>query len=94
MSGSAVDREAVHEEMERARAAFHQLLDNATEADLRRPTDGTRWTNEQLLFHMLFGYILIRPLLVLVSSLMALRLLLDPANPWRQALQKVALALF
>ncbi|MHB9856029.1 hypothetical protein ACSYGO_43235 [Streptomyces krungchingensis] len=66
MSESAVDREAVHEEMERARAAFHQLLDHAAEADLRRPTDGTRWTNEQLLFHMLFGYILIRPLLVLL----------------------------
>ncbi|MFF3940895.1 DinB family protein [Streptomyces phaeofaciens] len=66
MSESAVDRKAVHEEMERARAAFHQLLDHAAAADLRRPTDGTRWTNEQLLFHMLFGYILIRPLLVLL----------------------------
>ncbi|MET9896855.1 DinB family protein [Streptomyces sp. NPDC006465] len=68
MNGSAVDREAVHEEMERARATFHQLLDNAIDADLRRPTDGTRWTNEQLLFHMLFGYILIRPLLVLLRA--------------------------
>lgn len=36
------------------------------------------------------GSRIIRPLLVVVSSLMALRLLLDPANPWRQAL----LALF
>jgi len=33
------------------------------------------------------GSRLIRPLLVVVSSLMALRLLLDPANPWRQALR-------
>jgi len=33
------------------------------------------------------GSRIIRPLLVLVSSLMALRLLLDPANPWRQALK-------
>ncbi|MER5911229.1 DinB family protein [Streptomyces sp. NPDC001982] len=66
MSESAVDRKAVHEEMERARTAFHQLLEHATETDLRRLTDGTRWTNEQLLFHMLFGYILIRPLLVLL----------------------------
>ncbi len=39
---------------------------------------------------MRLGSRLIRPLLVLVSSLMALRLLLDPANPWRQGL----LALF
>ncbi|MCX5009134.1 DinB family protein [Streptomyces sp. NBC_00638] len=68
MGESAWDRETIHEEMERARAAFHQLLDHATDADLRRPTSGTRWTNEQLLFHMLFGYILIRPLLVLLRT--------------------------
>ncbi|MER5386876.1 DinB family protein [Streptomyces sp. NPDC002688] len=68
MSESALDRKTVHEEMERARTLFHQLLDHATETDLRGPTDGTRWTNEQLLFHMLFGYILIRPLLVLLRT--------------------------
>jgi uncharacterized protein len=43
---------------------------------------------------MRLGSRLIRPLLVAVSGLMALRLLLDPANPWRQALQKISLALF
>ena len=32
---------------------------------------------------MRLGVRLIRPLLVAVSALMALRLLLDPANPWR-----------
>jgi len=61
-----MDRQAIHEELERARAVFHQLLDAAGDADLRQPTDGTRWTNEQLLFHMLFGYILIPPLLILL----------------------------
>lgn len=66
LAESLVDRQTIHEEMERARTTFHQLLDDATEADLRRPTDGTRWTNEQLLFHMLFGYILIPPLLILL----------------------------
>jgi uncharacterized membrane protein YfcA len=35
---------------------------------------------------MRLGVRIIRPLLVAVSSLMALRLLLDPANPWRQGL--------
>jgi DinB superfamily len=59
------DRQAVRQEMEQARQAFHDLLDHATVADLRRPTDGTRWTNEQLLFHMLFGYLIVRTLLVL-----------------------------
>ncbi|MCW8379610.1 DinB family protein [Streptomyces justiciae] len=65
MDQPSVDRKAIHEDMERARAAFHELLD-ATDADLRRPTDGTRWTNGQLLFHMLFGYALMRPLLILM----------------------------
>ncbi|HVB46209.1 MAG TPA: DinB family protein [Streptosporangiaceae bacterium] len=56
---------AIRDEMERARQAFHQLLEQATTADLHRPTEGTRWTNEQLLFHMLFGYLIVRALLVL-----------------------------
>ena len=33
--------------------------------DLRRPSSGTRWTNEQLMFHMLFGYLIVRALLLL-----------------------------
>ncbi|WP_063895048.1 DinB family protein [Streptomyces sp. Root369] len=66
MAEPLMDRQVVHDELEAARTAFHELLDDATDADLRRPTDGTRWTNEQLLFHMLFGYILMRPLLILM----------------------------
>lgn len=58
-------RQAVREEMERARQTFHRLLEHAPAADLHRPADGTRWTNEQLLFHMLFGYLIVRALLVL-----------------------------
>ena len=34
----------------------------------RAPTNGTTWTNEQLLFHMLFGFVLGRVLLVLVKG--------------------------
>ena len=55
-------------EMERARVDFHCLLDNATSAELRAGTDGTKWTNEQLLFHMLFGYLLVYNLLILVRA--------------------------
>jgi hypothetical protein len=40
------------------------------------------------------GSRIIRPLLVLVSGLMALRLLLDPANPWRGAAQGALEAFF
>jgi hypothetical protein len=42
------------------------LIVAASAEELRRPTRGTRWTNEQLLFHMLFGYLVVRVLLVLV----------------------------
>jgi len=55
-------------EMERARVDFHHLLDNATSAELRAGTDGTKWTNEQLLFHMLFGYLLVHNLLISALS--------------------------
>jgi hypothetical protein len=61
----AVNKQAIHE-MEQARASFHLLLGCASSADLKQPSRGTRWNNEQLLFHMLFGYLLVRVLLGLV----------------------------
>jgi DinB superfamily len=51
--------------MGQARHDFHRLVGGATPEDLRRPSDGTKWTNQQLLFHMLFGYLIVRALLVL-----------------------------
>ena len=61
------DRQAVHDELDRVQADFHRLLSQAAPASLARRTDGTRWTNEQLLFHMLFGYIIVRALLPLMG---------------------------
>ena len=61
-----MDRSAVHEEMERVRVSFHELLTNASRADLRRKSAGTRWNNKQLLFHMLLGFLIIRALRTLV----------------------------
>ena len=63
---ATLDLAAVRAEMESARLDFHRLIGEATPADLHRPSDGTRWTNRQLLFHMLFGYLIVRALLVLV----------------------------
>jgi DinB superfamily len=65
-STAVLDRAAVRAEMEQARLDFRRLVADATPADLRRPSAGTRWTNQQLLFHMLFGYLIVRALLVLV----------------------------
>jgi len=61
-----MDHVAVHRELERARETFHSLLAAADDADLRRPSNGTKWTNKQLLFHMLLGYLIIRALSTLV----------------------------
>jgi DinB superfamily len=60
------DRQAIRAEFEGAKATFHSLLESASEEELARPSDGTRWTNRQLLFHMLFGYMVVRALLPLV----------------------------
>ncbi|MFF2243826.1 DinB family protein [Arthrobacter sp. NPDC058130] len=50
----------------RARHALDALLQSATAPDLSRKSNGTRWTNEELLFHMVFGYMVVRALLPLV----------------------------
>lgn len=64
--GQAPDRQRIHAELERARADLHHLVSQATAVDLRRRTNGTRWTNGQMLWHMAFGYLLVRRLLPLV----------------------------
>jgi hypothetical protein len=60
-----MDRDALHREWEAAREEFHRLL-TTTPADLRQPSIGTRWTNKQLLFHMLLGYLILRALTLLI----------------------------
>jgi hypothetical protein len=61
-------RPDIQTELERVTADFHRLLDSATGAELGMPTNGTKWTNKQLLFHMVFGFILVRALLPLVKG--------------------------
>jgi len=53
--------------MDHARAEFHRFLAQSSRSDLAQASDGTRWTNEQLLFHMLFGYLIARNLRVIVK---------------------------
>ena len=62
-----VHREVIFEELRRVRVTFRRLAQDASPADLAGPSDGTRWTNQQLLFHMLFGYLLMRALIVLAG---------------------------
>ena len=61
-------RAAIDREMTQAVAELASLLDSASPDDLRRPSVGTRWTNRQLLFHMVFGYCVVRSLMPLVHT--------------------------
>jgi len=63
------DRAAIHAELERVRQTFARHVAEMTDEDLGRQSSGTRWTNRQLLFHMLFGYLLVRNLLWMVKIL-------------------------
>lgn len=65
---AATDRQAIHAELEQVRADLVRLVAEATAAELRRRTEGTRWTNRQMLFHMVFGYMIVRRLLPLVHG--------------------------
>ncbi len=57
-------------DLARARAEFHGLLADAERNGAwHKPTQGTRWNNEQLLLHMVFGYMLVQRLLFLVRLL-------------------------
>lgn len=64
-----MDPNEIGEEMRRAQAEFHLLIATASRLDLDRPTNGTRWTNRQLLFDMVLGYGVVRTLLPLVRTL-------------------------
>ena len=64
-----MNRDDVAEELRWALADFHQLVDRADPESLRRRSEGTRWTNRQLLWHMVFGYIIVRRLMPLVHLL-------------------------
>jgi hypothetical protein len=52
-------RSEIHRELDLACERFHSLLRDATASDLRRRSDGTRSNNRQLLFHRLFGYVIV-----------------------------------
>jgi DinB superfamily len=65
MSEPTTDRSALAADLEGARIDLHHLVNIATDDDWSRPTSGTRWTNGQLLFHMVFGYMIVHKLLML-----------------------------
>ena len=69
MPGRIADGASLASELERARGNFHNVLTIVGDDEWTKPTEGTRWTNEQLLFHMMFGYMVVQRLLILVRVL-------------------------
>jgi hypothetical protein len=67
MTVDTVDREAIYAELRRARVTFRRLVEDANPGDLASASDWTRWNSQQLLFHMLLGYLIMRALLVLAG---------------------------
>jgi hypothetical protein len=61
-------REEVIRGYHRACSTLGGTLAHASDEDLRRRSTGTRWTNEELLFHMVFGYMVVLALLPLVRT--------------------------
>ncbi len=73
-------REQVRSDLEETRSQFHAILESLSEADWRAPSRNAAWTNGQLLFHMVFAFILIPALS-------------GPRGPfWSPALESEALA--
>jgi hypothetical protein len=66
IDGQPADLQRIHAELERLRIDLHQHVARATAADLHRRTNGTQWTNGQMLWHMAFGFLVARRLLPLV----------------------------
>jgi hypothetical protein len=63
-----IDRAGIAADLERARVEFRRLLAEAQRHDVwTKPARGTRWTNEQLLFHMVLGYMVVQRLLILLK---------------------------
>lgn len=66
-NGQLVSKVSIRNEMDSTRRTFNRLLDSMSLADLRKPTRGTKWNNEELLFHMLFGYLIVLVLIPIVK---------------------------
>jgi len=55
-------RAAVAAELEDARRGFHEMLASLSPEDWEGPSRNRAWTNGQLLFHIMFGFLLVPPL--------------------------------
>ena len=55
-------RARLRSDLEAARGEFHAMVASISEQGWTEPSQNPGWTNSQLLFHVLLGFILVRPL--------------------------------
>ena len=53
---------SLHAELEATRRAFHALVDSLSDEHLTQPSLNSGWTNGEVLFHILLGFVLLEPL--------------------------------
>jgi hypothetical protein len=66
---AALDRQQLREELRQRRETFYAILDSSSTHELLKASNGTRWNNEELLFHMLFGYMVVVALIRIIKVL-------------------------
>ncbi|MCQ9164184.1 DinB family protein [Arthrobacter sp. STN4] len=62
------ERSVILDGYNRVQSDLRRILEHASTADLRRKSAGTKWTNEQLLFHMVFGFVIVAALRNLIRT--------------------------
>ena len=60
-------KEDLRADLSSARSTFQALIDSLSEEDLRRRSNIPGWTNQQVLFHMAFGFILLPSLVRMIK---------------------------
>ncbi len=59
-------KDAIRDELEATRTAFHALSDSLSEADRQRRSTNAAWTNGEVLFHITFAFMLLPKLMWLI----------------------------
>lgn len=68
MDRRAAVRAELTAELAAVHAAFHALLAARSDADLREPSRNPGWTNGEVLWHMVFGFVILAALARLVRA--------------------------
>ncbi|MBI5230591.1 MAG: DinB family protein [Coriobacteriales bacterium] len=58
---------SIHEDLERSRARFHALLESLSAEEWDAPSRNPAWTNGQVIYHILFAFMLVPSLFWMIK---------------------------